>query len=69
MTSPQPPALSAPGEQLLTLIEVARYLRLEPETVRSLARRQHIPAIKVGRLWRFRPQDVEAWLERQSKGE
>ncbi len=55
------------NEPLLTVTEVAHYLRLEPETVRSLARRQKLPAIKVGRLWRFSLPDVQAWLAHQSE--
>jgi len=41
-------------EPLWTVDDVARYLRLEPETVRAMARRGDIPAVKIGRVWRFR---------------
>lgn len=41
-------------EPLWTVEEVAQYLRLEPDTVRAMARDAKLPAIKVGRMWRFR---------------
>lgn len=41
-------------EPLWTVDEVARYLRLDPETVRGMARNGRLPAFKVGRGWRFR---------------
>ena len=38
---------------LWTVDEVASYLKLQPETVRSMARRGELPAIKLGKVWRF----------------
>ena len=40
-------------EELWTVKEVAYYLRLKPETVRALARRGELPAVKIGKAWRF----------------
>lgn len=53
------------GSQLLTIEEVSRYLQLKPETVRAMAREQAIPAFKICRRWRFRRQDVEAWVQKK----
>ena len=51
-------------EPLWTVVEVAKYLRLNTETVRLMARRGDLPSIKIGkRLWRFRPRDVKEWLD------
>lgn len=52
----------AAADPLWTVVEVARYLRLEPETVRTLARAGRIPAVKVGRVWRFKKELIEAYL-------
>lgn len=41
------------GEALWTVEEVAEYLKLQPETIRSMARRGELPAIKLGKVWRF----------------
>jgi excisionase family DNA binding protein len=49
---------------LLTVDEVASILRLKPETIlRSMARRGDLPAIKLGRVWRFRSSSITQMLE------
>ena len=54
-------------EPLWTVAEVAKYLRLNTETVRMMARRGELPSIKIGkRLWRFRPREVKDWLNLHS---
>lgn len=58
------PANPAIGDgTLLTVDEVAKYLRLKPETIRSMARRGDLPAIKLGRVWRFRSSSISQILE------
>jgi len=47
-----------PGE-VMTVEEVAKYLGLSKPTVYKLARRGEIPAVKVGRSWRFHREAVE----------
>lgn len=42
--------------------EAARYLRIHPRTLTRMARRREIPSIQIGRLWRFRRIDLDAWL-------
>ena len=56
--------VSLPGtEPLWTVVEVASYLRLEPETIRAMARRGELPSLKLGkRVWRFKPNEVKNWL-------
>lgn len=51
-------------EFLMTLVEVAAYLRLSKDTVYRLANAAKIPASKVGNQWRFRKEDVDAWFEK-----
>jgi excisionase family DNA binding protein len=48
---------------LLTVDEVAKFLRLKPETIRSMARRGDLAAIKLGRVWRFRRSSITQLLE------
>jgi excisionase family DNA binding protein len=47
---------------LWTVEEVAEYLKLQPETIRSMARRGELPAIKLGKVWRFRQTAIHAML-------
>jgi excisionase family DNA binding protein len=49
-------------KRLLTTQEVADYLGKQPWWVRENIGFLGIPAIKVGRQWRYRQEDVEAWL-------
>lgn len=51
-------------EKLMTLEEVADYLRLSKDTVYRMANSGKIPASKVGNQWRFRKEDVDQWLEK-----
>ncbi len=52
-------------EKLWTIDETAEFLSLKPDTVRGMARNKRIPAIKVGRVWRFEPRDIADWLRSQ----
>ncbi len=47
---------------LWTVDEVASYLKLQPETVRSMARRGELPAIKLGKVWRFQKTAIHDML-------
>lgn len=49
----------------LTTDEVLSYLKVTPRTIYRLIRSGELPALRVGRQWRFRRTDLDAWLERQ----
>jgi len=54
-----------PGDSaadLLTTGEVAGWLRVAPRTVRYWAETGRLPALRVGRRWRFRLADVQRWV-------
>jgi len=51
------------GESLLTLREAAAVLRLNPRTVREYVRRGEIEARIIGKQWRFRRADIDAFFE------
>ena len=50
-------------EKLMTVKEVAEYLRLDERTVYRMARKGKIPAYKVAGQWRFKKELIEKWLE------
>ena len=56
-------------DTLLNVKQVAQYLQLKPSTIYSWAQGGRIPAFKIGRTWRFRRTDLDAWLERHLRGE
>jgi excisionase family DNA binding protein len=49
----------------LTTDEVLDYLQVNLRTVYRLIKAGKIPAVRVGRQWRFRKADIDAWLESQ----
>jgi len=53
--------------KLMTIDEVAEYLKLSKETLYKKVRKKEIPAIKIGRLWRFRKEVIEKWIEEKAK--
>jgi excisionase family DNA binding protein len=52
-------------DPFLTTGEVLEYLQVNLRTVYRLIKAGKIPAVRVGRQWRFRKSDVDAWLEGQ----
>jgi excisionase family DNA binding protein len=52
-------------ESFLTTEEVLDYLQVNLRTVYRLIKAGKIPAVRVGRQWRFRKTDIDAWLEGQ----
>lgn len=50
-------------DQILTLKEVAAYLKLAKKTACRLASEGKLPGFKVGGSWRFKHEDLEAWIE------
>ncbi len=52
-------------ETFLTTDEVLEYLQVNLRTVYRLIKAGKIPAVRVGRQWRFRKGDLDAWLEGQ----
>lgn len=53
------------GNDILTIEEVAAYLRLTPQTIYKWAQEKRIPAAKLGKEWRFRKSIVDRWLDDQ----
>jgi len=51
---------------LMTVDEVAQYLKMHPLTIRRLAREKKIPAFKLGRQWRVKRELLDEWLEKRS---
>jgi excisionase family DNA binding protein len=47
---------------VMTLEEVAIFLRVHPSTVYRLLRQNRIPAFKMGSDWRFNQESIERWI-------
>jgi len=51
---------------MLTVRELAHYLRLNPSTVYRLLRENKLPGFKIGESWRISLQDIEQWQMEQT---
>jgi PTS system nitrogen regulatory IIA component len=49
-------------DDILTIEEVARYLRVSERTVYDWAQKGEIPSGKIGTVWRFKKSDIERWV-------
>ena len=47
--------------RVLTLEEVASYLRVHPSTIYRLLKKKQLPAFKVGSDWRFNLESIDRW--------
>jgi excisionase family DNA binding protein len=56
------PGVGRVNQEILTIQEVAKLLKVADKTVYSMAQRGDLPAFRVGGLWRFRRQDIDAWI-------
>jgi excisionase family DNA binding protein len=54
-------------DDIITIKEVADYLKLKEKTAYALVARGEIPGFKVGGSWRFRKSEIEKWISQQSK--
>lgn len=54
-------------EPLLTVLELAGWLRVKVPTIRKRVCHNRIPYLRIGRSVRFRRQDIEEWLQNQNE--
>jgi len=59
------PSNTIEGE-ILTIREIAEYLKVTERTIYRLASAKQVPAFKIGGSWRFSRQDIDAWIKRQT---
>ena len=55
--------------EILTLKQVAEFLKVTERTIYRLAAAKKIPAFKVGGTWRFSRAEINQWIQRQSDGD
>ena len=53
---------------ILTIDEVAQYLRVSERTVYDWANKGNIPCGKLGTIWRFKREEVEKWVDEKLSG-
>ena len=55
------------SSDILTVEEVAVYLKLAKKTVYKMAVEGTIPAFRVGKFWRFKKTEIEEWIKNNRK--
>ena len=66
-TTIQPSNGSSTDGEILTVKDVAHFLRVPKSTVYKLARVGELPASKIGKHWRFLRRDIHEWMHSRSK--
>ncbi|HUV59288.1 MAG TPA: helix-turn-helix domain-containing protein [Desulfatiglandales bacterium] len=54
-------------EELLTLKELSRYLKISKPTLYKMVEKGKIPALKIANQWRFKKEDISTWIEKQRR--
>lgn len=55
------------ADDIMTIDEVADYLRINKKTAYRLAGEQKLPGFKVGGAWRFRRSEIESWIDKDAR--
>ncbi|WP_305971054.1 MULTISPECIES: helix-turn-helix domain-containing protein [unclassified Mameliella] len=53
-------------DEILTIPEVAKLLKINEKTAYRLASQSEIPGFKVGGSWRFRADELRRWMDTQA---
>lgn len=56
-------------QKLMTIKELADYLRLSKVTVYKMTRQGKIPALKIGKQWRYNKAEIDTWVKQKSNSE
>lgn len=56
-------------QKLMTIKELADYLRLSKVTVYKMTRQGKIPALKIGKQWRYSKSEIDTWVKQKSNSE
>ena len=57
---------SVPHPDVMTIAELADYLRCNKSTIYRLIKREKLPAFRIGSDWRFKRELIEKWMEDQA---
>ncbi|MCL6446718.1 MAG: helix-turn-helix domain-containing protein [Armatimonadetes bacterium] len=55
------------NEVIMTLDEVAEYLKIKKKTLYNLVQQGKLPGFKVGGAWRFKREDIDLWIEERKR--
>lgn len=56
-----------PHDDIMTVKELADYLKIAEKTAYRFASEGKVPGFKVGSAWHFKKEEIDAWIKRQSE--
>lgn len=56
-----------PNDDILTVKELAEYLKIAEKTAYRFALEGKVPGFKVGNSWRFRKSEIDRWIAEQER--
>ena len=57
-----------PNDDIMTVKELADYLKIAEKTAYRFASEGKVQGFKVGSAWRFKKEEIDSWIKRQSEG-
>ena len=58
--------MASKRDDIMTMDELAEYLKISKSTLYKLAQQGQVPGQKVGKHWRFHKEAIDRWLDRQA---
>lgn len=55
-----------PSDEILTVKELAEYLKIAEKTAYRFAAEGKVPGFRVGNTWRFKKEEIEKWITAQT---
>lgn len=59
--------MAAKRDEILTMDDLAEYLKISKSTLYKLAQANKLPGQKIGKRWRFHKEAVDAWVKRKAE--
>ena len=56
-----------PNDDIMTVKELAEYLKIAKNTAYRFALEKRLPGFKVGEIWRFRKSQIDLWISAQKQ--
>ncbi|HAT3864088.1 TPA: helix-turn-helix domain-containing protein [Legionella pneumophila] len=53
------------SDEILTIKEMAAYLKVAEKTIYRLTGSKQLPGFKVGGIWRFKRSEIDVWIKQQ----
>lgn len=56
------------NQEIMTIKQVAEYLKVSPRSIYKLVKEGTIPTFKIMNMWRFERSKIDEWIDKKSEG-